>query len=681
MSLQDLLKKKGKASGRKSCPDLIKVNKYEHPSIVLDLIAHICQKGKCLDLDPLFKELFEIQYVYETISEENSYEYDNADIHLLLWSCINDFKKELLEHFSSKLVIAVGGGYSSGKSSFLNSITEIGGILPTGIEPVSVVNTFLNCSSKVEQIEVRGENLKGDLVSLNKDVLSSIQHSSKSKVYIASVLNKLIIDIPNKELEGITFIDTPGYNNSDNINLETKRTDKDTALIGLEKAHVIFWCIDIDSNGGITNKDFEILKQIKEKPIVIFLTKMDKKPDVESDKIIKKVKSDCVRELDNQVIDVIGYSSFSKTWRSTASNDLLDMIALLKSKVDKDKNLCDRFIDKITSLITSEIVVSSQVLLKLDEERFQLCDAKQQSFDSYMESKDIQIKNLQFFEGILINTYDQLLRAVNEKDLHFKDACSGWEYALSRERRWSDKVGFFSDASRLYSAYASAFDKYKLLINSNVNYEYYENSQREDAYSIIEKYVNKYHETIKEEYDSKEAEYAELLDSIKKEAATRHYLEDYLCVLTQKFNETYHSVEKYLSNELMNGNSIDNEDLLDNIFLAIRLDDMNMFLSCFSEGVDMNTFNNEGFSPLTWTIKYGNNEMLKFFIRYNADLSKKDKNGYNALETAVVYHHQDICELLIKADPLLISESRDLVELSKINTFEDRLNRLINTTK
>lgn len=106
-----------------------------------------------------------------------------------------------------------------------------------------------------------------------------------------------------------------------------------------------------------------------------------------------------------------------------------------------------------------------------------------------------------------------------------------------------------------------------------------------------------------------------------------------------------------------------------NIFSAISGDDYGRFLSCFSQGVDLSVCNNGGFSPLTWAVRSGNNEMVKFFITHDADLSMKDKRGYNALETAVMCHYQDICEMLIEADRSLVYESQPLVKLADMNTF------------
>lgn len=114
----------------------------------------------------------------------------------------------------------------------------------------------------------------------------------------------------------------------------------------------------------------------------------------------------------------------------------------------------------------------------------------------------------------------------------------------------------------------------------------------------------------------------------------------------------------------------------DDVFSAIHADNYKRFLACFSNGVDMCKYDSEGYSPLTLACKMGNNEMVKFFIANDVDLSAQDGRGYNALETAAICNFRDICELLYEADKSLVAKSRDLVELSKQNTFTDWISKL-----
>ena len=125
--------------------------------------------------------------------------------------------------------------------------------------------------------------------------------------------------------------------------------------------------------------------------------------------------------------------------------------------------------------------------------------------------------------------------------------------------------------------------------------------------------------------------------------------------------------------ELLKTNKIVEHVENTDIFSAIASDNYRRFLACFSKGVDLTICNKEGYNPITYATRYGNNEMIRFFIEKSTsngiDLSIKDKNGNNALETAAIYHYEDICRMLIKHDKELLNKSRSLVELAKNDYF------------
>ena len=106
------------------------------------------------------------------------------------------------------------------------------------------------------------------------------------------------------------------------------------------------------------------------------------------------------------------------------------------------------------------------------------------------------------------------------------------------------------------------------------------------------------------------------------------------------------------------------------IFSSIAADNTEQFLNCFSKGVDLTACNEQGFSPLTYIARCSNNTMMKFLINQDVDLTMKDKRGYNALETAAMYHCRDICEMLIDYDKSIVDESQPLAELAENDMFE-----------
>ena len=149
-----LIKKKG--SNQKPSTSIkkqiIKINPYENAENVMELMARICSAKPSADTDLYWnvindaynKEVKGVslnQYLKE--NRENllnkDFDYDLKDFCRQLSWCLDT--KQNTEHTQ----IVVAGGFSSGKSSFLNRLTNSVNLLPTGVEPVSVVKTYLYC--------------------------------------------------------------------------------------------------------------------------------------------------------------------------------------------------------------------------------------------------------------------------------------------------------------------------------------------------------------------------------------------------------------------------------------------------------------------------------------------------------------------------------------------------------
>ena len=135
------------------------------------------------------------------------------------------------------------------------------------------------------------------------------------------------------------------------------------------------------------------------------------------------------------------------------------------------------------------------------------------------------------------------------------------------------------------------------------------------------------------------------------------------------FHECCEKAMNDINNRLRQMQNIEEAPEVD-VFTAIAGDNTEQFLECFSDGVDITKCNNQGFSPLTFIARCSNNAMMKFLIDQDVDLSLKDERGYNALETAAIYHCRDICEMLINHDKGLIDDSKPLAELANNDKFE-----------
>lgn len=702
----DGIKNKSASMGKKPMSAFLKVNKYENPQTVLDLISHICTSGMDLSVKDEFTPYSDkYNQLKEDYSKINTREAENPfvdnSISVLVKNCERPYSimPFFLDHsgFNDAINVAVGGGYSSGKSSFLNNITGIGAVLPTGIEPVSMINTYISFSDKITKLIVSGKNCKGHVVKLNREVLDCIQHSSKSKIYVSSVLDELYLNVPvSKEreyLKGLVFIDTPGYNNSDNANKENGKKDIDTAIDALQDSDALFWCIDAEA-GTISQRDIEMLnKQIDNNgghyPFVIVFNKMDKKPANDLVKILQSAEKVCKSKLKIQPIDIIGFSSIGESaiyslknkQKATTRCGVMKVLASIIYKM-KDGFSNTRSVSYWTNWLAvcfdQEIKDCDESLADLEKDRKELAKKKADAFSksetSSEENSSFVKDHLPIVEDVIIKSYDEILNSRDGLIDLFNRAMKGWSKALDREDQWAEKTGFFSDASNLQRQSNNAVNEYNRIMTAAEEncdeFQFWNTESRKEDLDLIRQAYEYYDSADEDVQDSLKEDYDNTVSSKETISIYKSFLQKKKQEIVRVFTTCCENAIKKNEKRLRALQNIKEEEETD-VFSAIANDNMNRFLDCFSNGVDLTKCNSQGYSPLTYVAKNSNNAMMKFLIDHEVDLSLKDKNGYNALETAAIYHCQDICELLINADKGLLMESQSLTKLAANDRFEN----------
>lgn len=702
----DGIKNKSASMGKKPMSAFLKVNKYENPQTVLDLISHICTSGMDLSVKDEFTPYSDkYNQLKEDYSKINTREAENPfvdnSISVLVKNCERPYSimPFFLDHsgFNDAINVAVGGGYSSGKSSFLNNITGIGAVLPTGIEPVSMINTYISFSDKITKLIVSGKNCKGHVVKLNREVLDCIQHSSKSKIYISSVLDELYLNVPvSKEreyLKGLVFIDTPGYNNSDNANKENGKKDIDTAIDALQDSDALFWCIDAEA-GTISQRDIEMLnKQIDNNgghyPFVIVFNKMDKKPANDLVKILQSAEKVCKSKLKIQPIDIIGFSSIGESaiyslknkQKATTRCGVMKVLASIIYKM-KDGFSNTRSVSYWTNWLAvcfdQEIKDCDESLADLEKDRKELAKKKADAFSKSETSSEENFSfvkdHLPIVEDVIIKSYDEILNSRDGLIDLFNRAMKGWSKALDREDQWAEKTGFFSDASNLQRQSNNAVNEYNRIMTAAEEncdeFQFWNTESRKEDLDLIRQAYEYYDSADEDVQDSLKEDYDNTVSSKETISIYKSFLQKKKQEIVRVFTTCCENAIKKNEKRLRALQNIKEEEETD-VFSAIANDNMNRFLDCFSNGVDLTKCNSQGYSPLTYVAKNSNNAMMKFLIDHEVDLSLKDKNGYNALETAAIYHCQDICELLINADKGLLMESQSLTKLAANDRFEN----------
>lgn len=596
---------------------IIKVNPYENTENVLALMSNICSATNSADTDVFLNSVREgmSQKIKGGLNlndflEEHRSTFGDPDFKHRLWDYITDLSWALDEKQNTEdTQIVIAGGFSSGKSSFLNKITNSANLLPTGTEPVSVVKTYLYCSGKVDKVSVKGVNLNDVLVDLDASVLQAIQHANKSNVYLASVLDQLFVTIPSKRLNGCVFIDTPGYNNSDRKNDSNGKSDKETALEAFDEGNVLFWFID-SQKPTITTSDLEILKEFEGKKVIIF-NKADKCAPSELRRIVEEAAKMLYRSFStDEIIDVLAYSTLEDKVYYSMKKLTLDQILDRSKKCGSGRSKVEQLKDSIADLFDTEIQMSINEIQGtndsegLEAQYEKAIDDKGVSFQQYRLQKEEIQKLLDNVQDIVQDNYAEILRIAEGNS----DYTEG--------------------------------------------YYYYKPESRAGIYQKVESKLNHYVWWYQYGYDRNCAQCEEISNRIALEEEFQEKMQIYRQIILDAINL---GIKAYRRNDSTSSANVESVKL--NVFDCIKRDDYKAFLRCFEEGVDLNKCNVDGYNPLTFAVLYGNNMMVRFMLDHDADPSIKDIRGYNAFHTAVENQYRNICEMLLDNDPDLI-ESR-----------------------
>ncbi|GAA7114807.1 hypothetical protein Kyoto59B_13450 [Helicobacter pylori] len=128
---------------------------------------------------------------------------------------LQEIKKELqlVASFPSlfqKSMVAVGGGFSAGKSTFLNHLLGLNLKLPEVMEVATAIPTYC---LKGEREVLMGRSQNGGVVELpyltfDHKFLDSLGFNLKE------IMPSMLLSAPSVPFEFLCFIDTPGYNPS-----------------------------------------------------------------------------------------------------------------------------------------------------------------------------------------------------------------------------------------------------------------------------------------------------------------------------------------------------------------------------------------------------------------------------------------------------------------------------------
>ena len=681
------------------CKQIIQKSIYENPSVTLDLIAKICAAQPSNSQEDFYSRYRSVtdrlkdstkqsknnsSWNDSTANDSNSSsdylicllkKSENASL-LFNRNFSKDYQEalnevvQLLEQRQSTnyIHVVLAGGFSSGKSSFLNRLVKNANLLPTGTQPISVVKTYLYCNAKNKKVTVEGVNLKNVLVELPTNVLQAIQHANSSNVHLASVLEKLLIQIKSSELDGLCFIDTPGYNNSISANVSNGKTDKDTATEAFAEGDVLFWLIDSDKGTAISD-DIEMLAQFKGKPKVIIFNKADKKGYQESKKIVEEAYHLLPKYFDmNEIIDILAFSSLdNKILYSRHHTGLPGLLSDIRKRSHKSSPL-NRAKQHIHNLFQSEIREQEENI-KLISDRIRLLQREKDTAyrikNSHLEDNKELIDDLKE----AIDNYKNLFDTFEDVIKVFGDTYWAVVQAIT------DIKNINNSKLSPHRQINVRCDELKQYIDPKYNYVIYDDTEVDND-NYLDYLVKDIVQALNQG-SSKPSDYyqklIELNNALQQERLQREALKDLLVRASEIYEAAIDAGIKYYLQK-QGSTSLCITDKVVNIFDAIDQRDFNGFLCSFQDGVDLSVCNKQGFTPLTYAVHHGNVAMVKFFLDHNADCAGFDKRGYNALHTAIQVGSKHICEMLLQHNSMLCTSPARLPN-GQTQSIQDLLNQ------
>ncbi|GAA7192790.1 hypothetical protein ID0444_03420 [Helicobacter pylori] len=201
-----------------------------------------------------------------------------------------------------KSMVAVGGGFSVGKSSFLNHLLGLNLKLPEAINPTTAIPTYC---FKDKREALMGFSQNGGMVELphltfDHKFLNSLGFNLKN------IMPSMLLSAPSVPFEFLCFIDTPGHNPS---NRGYTGGDRQASEEYLANAKYILWVIDCQ-HGTIQSDDLDYLQELYEKhgkKIFIVLSKAD----LHTNSALEDIATSIRERLEYKSVKICGISAYS----------------------------------------------------------------------------------------------------------------------------------------------------------------------------------------------------------------------------------------------------------------------------------------------------------------------------------------------------------------------------------
>lgn len=246
----------------------------------------------------------------------------------------------------NKTIVAIGGGFSSGKSSLLNEIIDDKNIkLATGVNPVTALPSYI---TNGDSNKIKIYSIFDGSVDIEPSLYEKMSHDflKTFEFNLQDIVHSMAIETNLKGFDNLCFIDTPGYNPAQ-ISDQTD-ADRNMSKEYLKKAGVLLWVIGVDATGTIPTSDLEFLSDLltDEQKLFIVLNKADLKTPSDMENIMGEVASK-LEDYDIECEGIASYSSINK--EEKPHQDSISLFEFLKQE-DKEATVEKQIKDQLKSI-------------------------------------------------------------------------------------------------------------------------------------------------------------------------------------------------------------------------------------------------------------------------------------------------------------------------------------------
>lgn len=243
-----------------------------------------------------------------------------------------------------KTTIALVGEFSAGKTSIVNRILSQDDPsiprLPVSTKATTAIPTYIAGGQAVSYSFISGDSKRKTILEetfkkVSKDVLDQVKG-------VSSLIKYFVMTYKNPNLDGLSILDTPGFNSNDS-------EDRERTIEVINECDALFWVFDVNA-GTINRSSISTIKEKLNKPLYVVINKVDTKAASEVQKV-----EDLIRQtLAEEGLEVEQFIRFSA---KESLNVIMDPIKSINKDAERDTfvTVVGEEIERIISTLNDDV--------------------------------------------------------------------------------------------------------------------------------------------------------------------------------------------------------------------------------------------------------------------------------------------------------------------------------------